>query len=211
MKTLVFCTLISLISNTGLYAQKFQFGAEGGINVSGAIVKDPGGDPHGTPLPGFQIGGFGEYSLPSAHLAVGARLFFSYEGYKPVIYDTKASIHVSLIKIPLNIIYKPGGKDDKWMFGLGPYFGFGVGGHYSTDNSTGNIKIHFGNDPNSDDLRRIDIGADLMGGYKLNDQLAIRAAFDFGLIDYLTPGSQSPGVSAHSLSFAITGCYRLSK
>ncbi|HLK30797.1 MAG TPA: porin family protein [Puia sp.] len=193
-----------------LKAQNLQYGAEIGINLSGAIVKDPGADPHGTPNVGFQLGGFGEYALTSPHLAVGARVLFSYEGYKPVIYDTKASVRVSFIKIPINLIYKSGNKDAKWSFGIGPYFAFGVGGHYTSDNTTEKIKIHFGNNPDEDDLKRLDIGVDLMAAYKINDKISLRAAFDFGVINYLTPGS-TEDASAHCLSFGITGCYSLSK
>jgi hypothetical protein len=193
-----------------LEAQQLQYGPEAGFNLSGAIVKDPGGDPHGTPLPGFQLGGFVEYSPPNPNFSVGGRLLFSYEGYMPTIYDTKATIHVSFIKIPLNVIYKSSGTDSKWKFGLGPYFGIGVGGHYTDENTTGKIKINFGNNANNDDLKRVDIGADLMAAYEVTDQIWIRGTFDFGLANYLTPGS-TQDASAHSLSFGITGYYLLSK
>ncbi|HVM88713.1 MAG TPA: outer membrane beta-barrel protein [Puia sp.] len=205
---LILITCFIFIEN--LKAQNLQYGAELGINLSGATVKDPGGDPHGTPGVGFQLGGFGEYALTSPHLAVGARVLFSYEGYKPVIYDTKASVHVSFIKIPINLIYKSGGKNGKLSIGVGPYFAFGVGGHYTSDNTNEKIKIHFGSNPDEDDLKRVDIGVDLMACYKLNDKICVRASFDLGAINYLTPGSTADA-SAHCLSFGITGCYSLSK
>ncbi|MBS1932484.1 MAG: PorT family protein [Bacteroidetes bacterium] len=209
MKYSFFFILLFLFFSSFVTAQKLQYGGELGINMSGAIVKDPGGDPKGTPLPGFQLGAFGEYMLPSSHLAVGARLLYSYEGYKPDVFDTKATVRVSFIKIPLNLIYKGSDKNAKWSFGFGPYFAFGIGGHYQMEGDD-KVKINFGSNPDKDDLKRVDIGADLMAGYKVNDQIMIRAAFDFGLINYLTPGS-SNDASARALSFGITGCYSLGK
>jgi hypothetical protein len=204
MKLQIIITALSLISITSLSAQNFQFGAEVGPNLSGAIVKDPGADPKGSPLPGFQLGGFAEYVLSGPNLSIGARLLFSYEGYDANIYDTKASIHVGFLKIPINLIYKPGKGTGTWFFGLGPYFNPGLGGHYISQGNK--VSIQFGNDGNKDDLKRVDIGADLMVGYRVTDNILLRAAFDFGLINYLTPGSTTDA-SAHTLSFGITAGY----
>jgi hypothetical protein len=197
-------TILFFISISNLSAQNFQFGAEAGPNLSGATVKDPGGDPKGTPLPGFQLGGFVEYALPSPSLSIGARLLFSYEGYDVDIYDTKASIHVSFLKIPINLIYHAGKKSGTWFFGLGPFFNPAIGGHYVSQGNK--VTIQFGNNGNNDQLKRVDIGADLMAGYRITDNIQVRAAFDFGLINYLTPGSTTDA-SAHRLSLGITAVY----
>ena len=197
---------LALFCFSSLHAQQFQFDGELGVNVTGAFVKDPGGNPHGSPLPGLQLGLSAQYPLPSSHLGIGARLLYSNEGYQPIVYDTKATIHVSFLKIPVNLLYRSA-KDTKWTFGLGPYFAFGLGGNYKSDNTNNNkIKINFGNNPDKDDLKRMDLGADLMAGYQLNDQFMVRGALDMGLIDYLTPGS-SQNASAHSFSFGISICY----
>jgi len=204
VKLQLLLTILFLISFTSLSAQNFQFGAEAGPNLSGATVKDPGGDPKGSPLPGFQIGGFAEYALSAPSLSIGARLLFSYEGYDVNIYDTKASIHVSFLKIPINLIYNAGKGPGTWFFGLGPYFNPGLGGHYVSQGNK--VSIQFGNNANSDQLKRVDIGVDLMAGYRITDNILLRAAFDFGLINYLTPGS-TMDASAHSLSLGITAGY----
>ncbi len=207
MKYLFIFIACCSFSSYHVCAQKVEYGAELGVNVSGAFVKDPGGDPHGSPLPGLQLGAYADLPLSPSGLAVEARLLYSSEGYKPVIYDTKASVRVSFLKIPVNIILKPADKDAKWKFGLGPFFALGIGGHYKREDvSADKIKINFGNDPDNDDLKRMDIGADLMAGYTVNNNLMVRAALDFGLINYLTPGSTA-NASAHSLSLGITLVY----
>lgn len=209
MRYRIFFILILPFLTGSTYAQQLDYGAVAGFNLSGAIVKDPGGNPKGTPLPGFQLGGYVSYQLPSPHLAIAANLLFSYEGYQPDIYDTKANVRVSFLKIPLNLVYKPLLKDNKWSIGLGPYFGFGIGGHYKT-NGGNQVKINFGSNGNVDDLKRMDLGMDLLAAYQVDKNISIRAAFDYGLIDYLTPGS-SQNASAHCLNLGITGSYRLAK
>lgn len=206
MRILSLLFILSVIFAEGLYAQKIKFGAEAGANLSGAIVKDPGGNPSGTPLPGFQLGGFAGLALPAKSLSVNARLLFSYEGYKADVYDTKATIHVSFLKLPVNLVYKPGDASGKWFIGLGPYLAAGIGGHYVSQDTK--VSIHFGSNADNDDLKRFDIGADLMGGYQATDKILVRAAFDIGIINYLTPGSTADA-SAHTLSFGITAAYLL--
>lgn len=209
MKYRLLGTLIFLLCIPALYAQQFSYGAELGINGSGAIVKDPGGNPKGTPAIGFQLGGYAGYSLPTPHWSLSARLMYSYEGYQPDIYDTKATVRVSFLKIPVDLVYRPVLKDGKWVIGLGPYLGFGIGGHYST-NGGSKVKINFGSNGDKDDLKRVDFGADLMAGYQVDKNILVRAAFDFGLINYLTPGSTADA-SAHCLNLGITACYSLGK
>ncbi len=190
-----------------LKAQHIQYGPELGINVSGALVKVPGASAKGSPLPGFQAGVFALLPFTSPNLALGARLLYADEGYKPDIYQTRATIRVSFLKVPVNLIYKPAGNHAKWEFGVGPYFAYGISGHYTrNDVNGGQIKINFGNDPNRDDLKKIDMGADLMAGYNLHDKILIRGALDAGLVNYLAPGSVS---NAHCLSLGITVCYLL--
>lgn len=207
MKTLLLFVLIGFVSISTTSAQKFQVGAELGPNISGAIVKDPGGDPSGKPLFGVQAGAFAGYRFSSGTTGLGARLLYSYEGYKATVYDTKSTIHVSFVKIPIDFEYHPGGMKGKWVIGLGPYFGLGVGGKY-TNEQDGKIKIHFGSDENKDELKRLDIGADLMGGYKINNKLLVRADAEYGIVDYLTPGSTAVA-SAHTMSFGLTAAYSL--
>jgi hypothetical protein len=205
MKILIHAVILSLISSTGLYAQNIQFGAEAGLNLSGATLKDPGASPKASPSPGFQIGTFAGYALPNPHLSLGARLLFSYEGYDPNLYGTNVSIHVSFIKIPVNLIYKAHEGSARWFFGIGPYIAPALGGHYFAQGNK--TTIHFGNDPLNDELKRIDIGANLMAGYQVDEKILLRASFDFGIINYVTPGSTGDNASAHTLNLGITAGY----
>ncbi len=204
MKRLLISFTCYFIFSCTLEAQQIQYGGEAGINISGAIAKVPGTSSHGTPLPGIQLGAFAQLPLGTSPFTIGARFLYSNESYKPDIDNIKANIHVSFLKLPVNVIYKPAAKNSPWEFGLGPFFGFGIGGHYTREDVNGKTKINFGSNPDKDDLKSLDIGADLMACYKLNDMLAIRGAFDAGLINYLAPGAVS---DAHSLSFGISLCY----
>jgi hypothetical protein len=205
MKPLILIATVFLISTARLYAQTIQFGAEAGLNLSGATLNDPGADPKAAPSPGFQLGGFAGYALPNPHLSLGARLLYSYEGYDPYLYGTKVSIHVGFLKIPINIIYKAHEGTGRWFFGIGPYFAPGLAGHYTAQGNR--TTIHFGNNPLNDELKRVDIGADLMAGYQVDEKILLRASFDFGIINYVTRGSTGDNASAHTLNLGITAGY----
>jgi len=205
MKTLLLSIFLSVLSGCSLVAQQFQFGGEIGLNLSGATLNDPGADPKGPPAPGFQIGAFGTVAIPVAHLSVGARLLYSYEGYSTNLYGYPVSIHVGFLKIPINLIYKSTEKDNKWFFGIGPYIAPSLGGHYYAQNHR--TTILFGNNAINDNLKRVDIGADLMAGYQINEKIFVRASFDFGLINYVTPGSTADNAKAHTLNLGLTAGY----
>jgi hypothetical protein len=205
MRQLILIAFLSTICVTGIYAQNIQFGAEAGLNLSGALLKDPGASPKGTPSPGIQLGAFAGIGLPTPHLSLGARLLFSYEGYDPNLYGTRVSIHVGFLKIPVNLIYKAHEGTARWFFGIGPYLACGLGGHYVAQGNK--TIIQFGNDPIKDNLKRIDIGADLMAGYQIDERILLRATFDFGVINYVTKGSTEDNASAHCLNLGISAGY----
>src|SRR5215813_11874089 len=123
-----------------LKAQDIQLGALGGINLSGAHVKQD--DPiKGSPMPGFELGVFADIPLTDKKFSFRPALMYSYEGYKVNEFDVNAHIHVSFIKIPLPIIYHSQLAQKKMFFGFGPFLGFGLSGKYSRTDINETVKI----------------------------------------------------------------------
>jgi hypothetical protein len=165
-----------------LKAQDIQFGALGGINISGAHVKQE--DPiKGSPMPGFELGVFADIPFTDKRFSFRPALMYSYEGYKVNEFDVDAHIHVSFIKLPMPVIYHSTVAQSKMFFGFGPFIEYGLSGKVSRSDINETDKILFGSDKTRDDLKRFDAGACFVVGYQLQDNLFLSGKFDLGLIN----------------------------
>jgi len=206
MRKYVLLLLVAGMTGLVAKAQKFTYGADLGPNFSGAIIKT---DTHatGTPGLGFQFGGFVELSLTD-ELSVRPRLLLSYERYVPHMYGDEYPIHVTFLKLPVDVVLRPSSLP-KWFFGIGPYLAAGLSGKYSSKDVGYKSSIGFGSDPDNDEAKRFDAGIDLVAGYRVRDNIILTANFDFGIVNYLNTAYFTAS-SAHTLNLGITAGYLLS-
>jgi hypothetical protein len=192
------------------YAQDIQFGAQAGVNFSGASAKNPNEKFKGSPLPGIEAGVFADVPL-TENLSFHPQAFFSLEGYKPKIDPFTANIHVFYFKIPLDVLYHLSSGGGKLLFGLGPYVGFALSGKYKRkggDEPDETVTIKFGNDKLMDDLKRLDMGLNLFALYKIQKNISAGAKFDLGLVNISSSGD---GIVYHTRSFALFIAYAFGK
>ena len=188
------------------YSQDMQFGAQLGINFSGASAKNSNEKFKGSPLPGVEAGVFADIPLANS-LSFHPGALFSYEGYKPKIDPFTANIHVFYFKLPLDVVYHVSPGAGKFFFGLGPYIGFALSGKYHRsggDEPSATVDISFGNDENTNDLKRLDAGINLLAGYQVQKNLLLSARFDLGIIN-ISPSKDD--IVYHTRSFAISAGY----
>jgi hypothetical protein len=182
------------------------FGGEVGFNLTGALIHDPNTSAKGTPGPGFQLGVLADIPFPASPLSLRPKLLFSYESCTPNLYDENYPVHATFLKLPIDVVYH---TDGPWFFGVGPYFAMGLGGKYNFQGYT--QTVHFGGDSTTDQLHRLDVGLDLMAGYKLRENIVLGASFDFGITNIANASYWGSGNSAHSLCLAVTGAYIFGK
>lgn len=182
LKNVIFVALILAVSlNVSGQTSPFQFGVRAGYNLSDATVNDATTT---NSKSGYHIGVFWEYAL-SKKLCIQSGLFISTKGakiyqlnksnYIPAPIDDTHTFSESYITLPVYGAYKLTVTNDfKIVLGVGPYFGYGIGGETIQKLNSGSwpdgvteVKWNtFGNgvyDENRDWLRgttlkRIDIG-----------------------------------------------------
>jgi len=165
-----------------LHAQQLKFSIEGGINFSGAYAVEDGVTLKGGPLVGYQIG-VSAKKIINQKISFQPSLLYVYGGtYRTGVEANHTKYFVSLLRLPLDVLYQ---KSEKFFFGAGPFLGYAMSGTHTLGGKS--YKIYFGNDPNLDDSRRMDAGLDVMAGYLIQPNLAIKGCFDLGLINPALP------------------------
>jgi hypothetical protein len=161
-----------------LHAQQLKFSVEGGINFSGAYAVDDGVVIKGGPLAGYQIGVSAKKIINQKFSFQPSLLYVHGGTYRTGVDVDHTKYFVSLLRLPLDIIYQ---KSDKFFFGAGPFIGYAMSGKHTFRGKTS--KIYFGNNPDLDDSKRLDAGLDFMAGYVIKPNLALKGCFDLGLIN----------------------------
>jgi hypothetical protein len=196
--------IISVLFFTVGYGQMIRYGAEGGLNLSGAHAVEPGVTFHGSPGVRFAIGGYADLALKDSTWSVRPKLLFSREAYRPILFGDKTPFAISYINLPLPVIYHSTLSGKKIFFGLGPYFAYALSGKYTSRGVTN--KIVWGSDPNKDDGKRLDIGADVLVGYQLEQNISLTAKIDWGIKDI---SAQPSFYKVSTRNFGITCAYEL--
>lgn len=188
-----------------------QFGAMIGPGLSGAIVKYPAYQVSGArPGLGFEIGGFADIPLPNKLYSFRPSLSYSLERASAVVEGDRSSVHISFIKLPLDVIYHSTAMENRLFFGAGPFLAYNLGGKYNWSN-TRVQSISFGSDQGDygRTYKRLDVGINLLGGYQLNKQIVFGAHFDFGLLNmvHTMEDPDAKKASIRTLNLGVTAGY----
>lgn len=200
MKRLLLVMLTAGLMSAG-YSQEIRWGVQGGLNLSGGIAKETGVVIHGDPGVGYALGVLADISLANPKWSIRPALSFQHEASNADIFDDNTYIRVNYFNLPIDVIYHPDLAEKRWVFGLGPWFGYGLSGKYTQDGYT--YKIDFGSSE-TNDAHRLDLGLDAMVGYKLKPDMMLTAKLDYGLIDV---SAQSDFVTIYTRSFGVNFVY----
>lgn len=137
MKDLMFAGIFLFLSlNLSGQTSPLRFAVKVGLNLSNATVNDA---TNTNSRVGYQVGGIFEYSLSEKFL-IQSGLYFSTKGseiyqlnkshYVPSPIDDTHTFSESYITLPIYGAYKVNISNDfKIILGVGPYFGYGIGGN----------------------------------------------------------------------------------
>lgn len=181
--------LISLVLTLPLTTFGQIFGIKAGMNLSNMVLKmnDETLSQDFKMNLGYNVGGTVEFPI-SEWFSIESELLLSTKGYKISeeesygidSYKYERKLNLLYLNIPVTGKAKVDVGKMKIYGELGPYFGFGLSGKaiskdtYNGETTTVNEKIEWGNDAETDYLKRPDFGLTFGAGVIVN-------AFQFGL------------------------------
>jgi hypothetical protein len=110
------------------------------------------------------------------------------------------SANINYLELPLNLVYKPMLGSGKLIAGFGPYFGYAISGKYKYNDNSEDIK--FGNNA-EDDLKPLDIGANLLFGYEFMSKISIQMNAQLGLVNLVPDGDSDNSVKNTGFGFSV--------
>jgi hypothetical protein len=157
-----------------------KVGIRGGLNLA-QMKYEPqdqtNGMPNGNSLASYNLGlvlDFGIINGLSIQTGAGISGKGSKVEWSSGSFKYTEKMNPMYVEVPLDLVFKPQiGPSTRLYFGVGPYLGIGVAGKASFTGNTpvGNYysdhTLKFGND-NNDDLKRTDIGGEVMAGFEFN-------------------------------------------
>jgi hypothetical protein len=200
MKRLILIALVAGVTTFG-YSQEIRWGVQGGLSLSGGIAKETGVVIHGDPGVGYALGVLADIQLANPRWSIRPVLSFQHEASNANIFDNGTYIRVNYFNLPIDLVYHPDFAEKRWVFGLGPWFGYALSGKYTQGGDT--YKIDFGSS-DLNDAHHLDLGIDVMAGYQLKPDMMLTAKFDFGLKDV---SAQSDFVTIYTRSFGLSFVY----
>jgi hypothetical protein len=175
---LIFPIFFMLFCNYA-HGQDLKFGIKGELCFASQDIEDP--DILSTnSITTFKVTGYlDKYIADGFFLEPGISVLG--RGVKAYQNAQTNTITTTYVDIPVNVIYRLSLKRAGKVFaGAGPYVGFGLSGNNQneTTNVTSGEAVTFGN---SEDYKKVEFGANLIGGVELNNHLTFNLNYSFGL------------------------------
>jgi hypothetical protein len=184
MKKLLLALLVG--ASTQASAQHFRVAPEIGVNFSNMTFRyeDRFGRDYkesGELKAGLKAGLILDGQV-SRNIWFQPGLFYVMKGYRSNIGPNEASVKANYLELPLNFLYKTGGRGaGRFFIGGGPYVAAAIGGKIE-DRAGRDYDLDFGDNIN-DDLRRLDAGLNITTGYEFPRGVFIRTNAGFGLVN----------------------------
>ena len=211
MKKIILIAAMKALS-AGATAQ-INFGAHVGGNLANikGEQKESGTTTKGLTKPklGFLVGVVAVIPVTDA-ISFRPEFNFIQKGYNLDVNRSQSGVKIvstgdgtfNYIELPLNFVYRLPSGDNTFLFGIGPTLGYGLSGKYKyiitstipgfpAQTQSGDGHVKFDGKKSSDvpvgdpdqHVKALDIGAGILGGYKLSNGLYFQAGFTLGLND----------------------------
>ena len=214
MKKFPFVLLVSIASVQLLNAQETTVGFSAGAAFANYRVKVDNFSLSADTKIGITGGVFIEIPV-SKNFSFQPALNFVQKGtqydYSDMGFTEEGKTTVNYLEIPLNVLYNYKVASGTFFAGAGPSIAFGIFGKEKYDDGIQPYEedISFGNDPDNDDMRRMDIGLNILGGYRLYNGFFVSTGFNGGLNNLLPGGSDEGSVKSNyffvKLGFVLNG------
>jgi hypothetical protein len=208
-KTIIFLTAIFAVHFVSL-AQNTRVGFTAGVSLSNYKITADNFSYKGDTKAGITFGVLVDAPL-SDHFSFQPGLNFIQKGLNNsedmgggVTVKSKSTIN--LIEVPVNFLYNSNGAGGNFFAGAGPSLGFGISGNSRTTYSDGTPEessdIKFGNTID-DDLKGLDLGANLIAGYCLKSGLMFSVNYNFGLSNLVPKPEGNEKMKSHYIGIKL--------
>lgn len=185
--------LMVAICSTGLYAQtgvpsstKTTFGLRAGVNFQNLNGKDVSGDKLENSLKvGFNAGITADIPVAAPDYFVQTGLLFSTKGAKiDAGGGDDVKVNLSYLEVPITFLYKPILGEGRLLLGVGPYFGFAVGGKVDDEDIEFEKEISLAQASSGVPyFKRFDAGGNIVFGYQFTQNLSAQLNAQLGLVN----------------------------
>lgn len=135
------------------------------------------------------------------YLSLSEGLQFVGKGGGEKFNGDKSTTSIYYLKLPVMINYNFNVAGDNYVHaGLGPYAAAALFGHIKTGSEK--VSLHFGNDEQSDDFKRMDYGLTIGAGYTFLKNWDVSLGYDLGLRNVF-PGNEDDKSRTRSFSLNI--------
>jgi len=167
-----------LLTSYSLTAQT-KIGLTGGATFANVTAKLQGLSVSPKMRTGFTAGLFADCTL-SSNFSFQPALNFVQKGYKSNDETMTDKVSYSYLEIPLNFVYNNKG----FFIGAGPSISSGLSGKEKfvdkeDPSGSGDTKIKFGS--GDDEVKRFELGANVLAGYKFAGGFMVSANYNLGL------------------------------
>lgn len=167
MKKILWCVMLLIFNNQAvLFAQKWDFGVKGGVNIATIVGDETSGT---DPRTSFYVGGFTQVEL-SDKFAFQPEILYSSQGVEGNENGFDMTLKLDYLTIPLMAKYY---ITENFTLDVGPQLGFLL----QADAETMGISVDF-----KDYMKNFDFGLNFGLGYEF-DKFAINGRYNVGLSD----------------------------
>lgn len=189
-ESIVISCLAILTICSSLHAQDIKFGITAGPVLSDLRSKVDGEKEKLDPKIGFAAGLLLNMAITD-NISIQPRLNFVQKGGKEKEEEETLILSLNYIEVPVNFIYHFGETQSSFFIGAGPSFAFGISGKLKYEYEgmgSESIKVKFGN-KDEDHFKRLDIGANIIAGYNISQNLFISAQYNHGFSNLFIGGN----------------------
>lgn len=174
MKKLLMIAIL-LISGAAVSAQT-KFGFKLGYNAGNVSSNDADIKEDGKTLSGIGFGAFAEFSV-GKNFAIQPQINYNRKGVSVAHGGHSDKFQFDVLDIPVNALYRSNGG---FFIGGGPNLGFNLsGGLRAHDDPSENFDFEFGKNPGQ--IKRMDLGLNLLTGFEFKNGLFVSANYLAGL------------------------------
>ena len=205
MKKLLILAIATIIGGSAVAQQKW--GLKAGVNLPKySFGADDADNPETESTTNFHVTGYMDAPI-SSNFSIQPGVSLQGKGTKFVdASDFEIEQNTMWIEVPVNLVGKlPVGGATHLFLGAGPYAAFAIAGQnkFETAGSSSETDLEFG-DSDTDDLKGIDFGVNLLGGVQLNSGISLGAGYGIGLTDLRPTGDGEEGKTTNRvLSFSV--------
>jgi hypothetical protein len=175
---------------TGMRAQQVNFGAEAGLSMSSMAIRHMGEQVKTGMTPGLKAGVISDVRFNDM-FSVQPGLYYTRKGY--TYNSTKTAL--PYLELPVNFQFR---------FPLGPGHFFTGGGPYAAYLLNDDKAVReIGQLTTASDLKSLDMGININGGYLLRGSAFIRANAGFGFMNLHPDGNTENALRNCSISFTL--------